>query len=277
MSVVAKMIWLLESRSAEELDLEALANVTGRSRSYLSRIFPLVTGYSVTEYLRARRLSAAATMLADGAPDILSVALEAGYGSHEAFTRAFRDHFGVTPQQVRAQRSTSGLKLMEPLRMDRHSTTTLTPPRFEDRAEMHFVGLSQQHDMKSPAGIPEQWRRFQPYLGNIDGAIGDGDFGICCVSDDHTFQYITAVEVRPGAETPPGLSRHHFPALRWARFAHQGDVLSIRQTVGAAEQWLHDNGYEPAAEMAAFTEYYGPEFDPQTGSSDIEVWFGLKA
>ncbi len=277
MSVVAKMIWLLESRSAEELDLEALANVTGRSRSYLSRIFPLVTGYSVTEYLRARRLSAAATTLADGAPDILSVALEAGYGSHEAFTRAFRDHFGVTPQQVRAQRSTSGLKLMEPLRMDRHSTTTLTPPRFEDRAEMHFVGLSQQHDMKSPAGIPEQWRRFQPYLGNIDGAIGEGNFGICGVSDDNSFQYITAVQVQPGADTPAGLSRHHFPALRWARFAHQGDVLSIRQTVGAAEQWLHDNGYEPAAEMAAFTEYYGPEFDPQTGSGDIEVWFGLKA
>jgi AraC family transcriptional regulator len=105
MSVIAEMLWVLESRSREQLSLEELSSVTGRSKSYLSRIFPLVTGHSVTGYLRARRLSEAARLLAEGAPDILSVALEAGYGSHEAFTRAFRDQFGVTPQAVRQRRS----------------------------------------------------------------------------------------------------------------------------------------------------------------------------
>jgi AraC family transcriptional regulator len=46
-------------------------------------------------YVRGRRLTEAAKVLSDGAPDILTVALDAGYGSHEAFTRAFRDQFGV--------------------------------------------------------------------------------------------------------------------------------------------------------------------------------------
>jgi AraC-like DNA-binding protein len=54
--------------------------------------------------MRGRRLSEAARVLANGGPDILSVALDFGYGSHEAFTRAFRDQFGLTPESVRAQR-----------------------------------------------------------------------------------------------------------------------------------------------------------------------------
>ena len=54
-------------------------------------------------YLRARRLSVAARALVNGVPDIFSVALDVGYGSHEAFTRAFRERFGVTPESVRAE------------------------------------------------------------------------------------------------------------------------------------------------------------------------------
>jgi hypothetical protein len=50
--------------------------------------------------------------LFDGAPDILSVALDAGYGSHEAFTCAFRQHFGLTLEQARAQRPTINLNLL---------------------------------------------------------------------------------------------------------------------------------------------------------------------
>lgn len=278
MSVVAKMIWVLESHSRGPLDLDALASATGRSKSYLSRIFPLVTGYSVTEYLRARRLSTAAQLLAEGAPDILSVALDVGYNSHEAFTRAFRDHFGITPQTVRTRRSISGLNIVEPLRMERNKTSPITAPRFEHRGEMHFVGIAQEHNMKAPAGIPEQWQRFNAYLGNIDGTLGDGAYGICsAVSPEGRLIYIAAVEVAPGSELPEGLSRHTFAALRWARFAHEGDVLSIRQTIGAAEQWLEDNGYKPSEHIGGFTEYYGPKFDVRTGSGDIEVWFGLKS
>ncbi|MGE5157753.1 MAG: helix-turn-helix domain-containing protein [Gemmatimonas sp.] len=68
------------------------------------RAFAAATGFSVMRYVRARRLSEAARALARGAPDILSLALEADYGSHEAFTRAFRDHFGMTPEAVPPRR-----------------------------------------------------------------------------------------------------------------------------------------------------------------------------
>ncbi|MFK3680981.1 helix-turn-helix domain-containing protein [Pseudomonas sp. NPDC088890] len=57
-------------------------------RSPCRRYFSLTTGWPVMRYIRARRLSDAALALRNGQPDILQVALTAGYGSHEAFTRA---------------------------------------------------------------------------------------------------------------------------------------------------------------------------------------------
>lgn len=278
MSIVAEMLWILESRSREQLDLEELAMVTGRSKSYLSRLFPLITGHSVTGYLRARRLSDAARLLADGAPDILSVALEAGYSSHEAFTRAFREQFGVTPQSVRQRRSLEGLKLVEPLRMDTRSTNPVTPPRFENRPEMHFAGIAERHKMSMPAGIPEQWRRFQPYIGNIDGVIDGAAYGLVGeITEDGLFDYLVAVEVRAGIDLPPELTLVTTPALRWARFIHSGHVSAIRDTIGASEQWLSANGYEPSEAVHSFIEYYGPAFDARSGTGDIEIWFGLKS
>ena len=81
------------------------------SRYHLAHAFGAATGLSVMQYVRARRLTVAARTLADGAPDILDLALDAGYGSHEAFSRAFRSQFGVTPGMVRRQASTEDLPM----------------------------------------------------------------------------------------------------------------------------------------------------------------------
>src|SRR6266446_9088375 len=102
MNPAQKALWFIESHLAAELTLDEIAGVAGISRFHMVRAFAAATGLSVMRYVRARRLSEAARSLAKGAPDILSLALEADYGSHEAFTRAFRDHFGTTPEAVRA-------------------------------------------------------------------------------------------------------------------------------------------------------------------------------
>src|SRR4051794_9628708 len=102
MNPTQKALWFIETHLADELTLERVAGIAGISRFHMVRAFAAATGLSVIRYVRARRLSEAARALAKGAPDILTLALEADYGSHEAFTRAFRDHFGVTPESVRS-------------------------------------------------------------------------------------------------------------------------------------------------------------------------------
>src|ERR1700704_4718090 len=118
MNPAHKALWYIESHLAEELTLDEIAGVAGISRFHMVRAFAAATGLSVMRYVRARRLSEAARALAGGAPDILSVALDADYGSHEAFTRAFRDHFGVTPEAVRGSAHLDNLQLQEPITMD---------------------------------------------------------------------------------------------------------------------------------------------------------------
>src|SRR5262245_6488787 len=103
MTPVRKALWFIESHFAGDITLDDVADVAGVSRYYLTRAFGDVTGHPVMRYVRGRRLTEAARSLASGARDILPVALDAGYGSHEAFTRAFREHFGVTPEALRAR------------------------------------------------------------------------------------------------------------------------------------------------------------------------------
>lgn len=98
MNAVEKALWFIESHFACEITLEEIGNTVGVSRFHMTRAFGTATNHSIMYYVRGRRLTEAAKALSRGAPDILSVALDAGYGSHEAFTRAFRDGFGVTPK-----------------------------------------------------------------------------------------------------------------------------------------------------------------------------------
>src|ERR1700758_1759614 len=141
MNPAQKALWYIEGHLGQPLTLDKIASVAGVSRYHMVRSFAAATGFSVMRYVRARRLTEAARALADGAPDILTLALDADYGSHEAFTRAFRDHFGMTPEAVRAATCLDHLKLQEPIRMDSSQFDTLQPPRFETGKPLLVAGL----------------------------------------------------------------------------------------------------------------------------------------
>jgi AraC family transcriptional regulator len=82
-----------------DLNLERLAGIAGYSMYHFHRLFRGVTGESTDDYVRRLRLERAAHALRYRSESILQLALEAGYGSHEAFTRAFVRMFGVTPSE----------------------------------------------------------------------------------------------------------------------------------------------------------------------------------
>src|SRR5215467_7231858 len=122
MDAVGKAIWFIETHFSDDISLDDIAKSAGVSRYHVVRAFGFATGRSVMRYVRGRRLTEAARSLVNGAPDILAVALDAGYGSHEAFTRAFREQFGLTPEQIRAQGHLSNIQLVEAIRMDDRHT-----------------------------------------------------------------------------------------------------------------------------------------------------------
>jgi AraC family transcriptional regulator len=172
MNPAQKALWFIEGHLVDALSLDEIADVAGVSRFHMVRAFGAATGLSVMRYVRARRLSEAARALAAGAPDILDLALAADYGSHEAFTRAFRDHFGTTPEMVRASACLDHLKLQEPIQMDSTLTDNLQPPRFVTGKPLLIAGLGERISQDNGAGIPGQWRRFHPKMADIPDRVG---------------------------------------------------------------------------------------------------------
>jgi len=276
MNPAQKALWYIESHLAQPLTLDEVAAIAGVSRFHLVRAFAAATGFSVMRYVRARRLSEAARALADGAPDILGVALDADYGSHEAFTRAFREHFGVTPEMVRGSAQLGTLQLQEPIVMDSTLTENLPPPRFENGKPLLVAGIGERYTWESGAAIPGQWQRFHQTVDEIPDRIGKVAYGVCCNGDDSgNFDYIAGVEVSDFSDLPRQFSRVRIPEARYAVFSHKDHISTIRRTVNTVwNQWLPASALK-AADAASF-ERYDEDFDPLTGNGGLEIWVPIR-
>src|SRR5689334_8907774 len=277
MNPAQKALWYIESHLSAPLTLDEISSVAGVSRFHMVRAFAVATGFSVMRYVRARRLSEAARALANGAPDILQLALDADYGSHEAFTRAFRDHFGVTPETVRASARFDHIKLQEPILMDSTLIDNLPAPRFATGKPLLVAGIGERYSCENGAGIPGQWQRFHQQVENIPARIGKVVYGVCCNGDDAgNFDYIAGVEVSDFSDLRREFSRVRIPEQRYAVFAHKDHISTIRRSVNTIwNHWLPASGYKIAD--APNFERYDEKFDPSTGNGGFEIWVPIKS
>ena len=272
---VAKAIWFIESHFADDVTLAEIASVAGVSRFHMVRAFGLTTGHPVMRYLRGRRLTEAAKALASGAPDILTVALGAGYGSHEAFARAFRDQFGLTPEGVRTRGTIANLPIMEPVSMDETPNKALQPPSLQDGRPLLIAGLSERYSFTTLAGLPALWQRFHEHFGHVPGQLDRVTYGVCYNTDDSGFDYLAGVEVDDLGSLPGDLARLRVPAQRYAVFIHKEHVSTVRGTFMAIfNHWLPQSGHQ-AADAPVF-ERYDERFDPHAGTGGFEIWVPIR-
>lgn len=276
MNAVGKALWFVEAHLGDDLSLETVAERSGVSPYHLTRAFASATGRSLMRYVRSRRLSEAARTLSQGAPNILGVALAAGYGSHEAFSRAFRDQFGTTPEEVRGRGALHTLQLVEPMTMRTNIKETVNPIRFEEQKPLLIAGLGVRYDCDDKAGIPGQWREFGPWLGRVPGQAGAAAYGVCSNFDDEgNFDYLCGVEVKDFNGLPEELARLRIAPQRYAVFAHREHVSSIGGTWNAVwNQWLPESGFD-AVDGPHF-EKYDDRFNPMTGLGGFEIWIPVR-
>ncbi|KAF1036398.1 MAG: Right origin-binding protein [Burkholderia lata] len=276
MNPVGQALWFIETRLDRELTLDRISANCDMSRFGFSRLFSMNTGWPVMRYVRSRRLTRAARALAQGAPDILQVALDAGYGSHEAFTRAFRDCFGMTPEDVRARRTLDGLSLVEPLRMKELKLIAVTPSRFEDSGKRLIAGMSDRYTFETNEGIPALWQAFIPYIGTIPGQVDYVTYGVCCNPDaDGSFEYIAGVEVTSRDRLTAPLRCVELEPQRYAVFEHKGHISTLHQTIYSIwNGWLPTSGFN-AVDAPEF-ERYSADYDPVTGAGVLEIWLPVE-
>ena len=276
MPIADNALWVIERNLGQPLTLNSIAESCGISRSHLANAFAMTTGLPVMKYLRARRLSEAACALAEGAPDILTVALDAGYGSHEAFTRAFRGEFARTPENVRDSRSLDGLTIVKPLELKAREYSRLDTPRFVDEEDVRAVGLSESHSFATTIRIPAQWQRFMAFYEAIPLRLDHIPIGISQAPDDTgQFPYTCAVEVSRFGDIPEGLLKFEIPHRKYAVFEHPAHVSRIYESYNAIwNEALPAHGLTLADAPAI--ERHNPAFDPATGEGGLTLWIPLE-
>lgn len=99
---INRVVDYIDLHLGEPMDLATLAAVAHFSPFHFHRLFLALTGETLADHVRRRRLETAAARLLESPPaPVLNIALDVGFGSHEVFTRAFRSHFGTTPSAWR--------------------------------------------------------------------------------------------------------------------------------------------------------------------------------
>lgn len=270
----------IEAHLLEQLHMPTIAKVAGTSESEIQKTFYALTGISIVEYIRRRRLSLAGFELQKREKSVLEIALEYGYSSPDSFTRAFRQMHGTTPSAVK----NGGCLLKSYGKI----TFVLTIKgvnalnyKILKKEQMRIVGIKKWFSVENDSQmreIPKMWdsvsdgiKKRIVSLSNHDGAVGlcadmyDGgfDYWIGCMSDK---------------ACPEGLEEITIPAASWAVFEIIGPVRPLPNAMQDIwkriySEWLPNSMYEHA--MLPEIEYYSSG-DMMAEDYRSEIWIPVK-
>jgi AraC family transcriptional regulator len=253
-SALNRLVDLVEEHLAEELDVARLAGSVGTTEYHLRRMFSSLAGMPLSEYVRRRRMTVAAGDVVRGEDDLLSIAVRHGYGSAEAFGRAFRAVHGAGPGDVR--RDGGPLRSQPQLRFRLTVEGSLPmDTRIVDRPAFRLVGHAARvplihrgvnpHIQRHVTALPPEEHTRLKELGDTEPP------GLLAVSADvdpdategSELTYLHGVAVTRDTPTPDDLDVIAVPAGRWAVFHTAGPYPDALQDTWAATatEWFPAN------------------------------------
>ena len=257
---IQKAVDYIEEHITDELNYNEIARQAMCSPYYFQKIFGILCGITVGEYIRNRRLSLAGNEIAKTGTKVIDIALKYGYESPESFTRAFVRFHGVTPSEVRQKscelRSFSRLKVQIILKGGNSMNyKIITKNAFTvlEKVERHTVSGEQNLNT-----IPDFWDRAHKD-GTITTLLGNASdkkfiFGIC-YGNSHTdcedFDYGIAVECAPDTIAPKGYRVNEIPARTWIIFECTGAMPNAIQKLWheICTEFFPVSDYQPTYEL----------------------------
>lgn len=270
----------IETHLLEELHMPAIANVAGTSESEIQKTFYALTGISIVEYVRRRRLTLAGFELQKREKSVLEVALEYGYTSPDSFTRAFRQMHGTTPSAVKK----GGCLLKSYGKI----TFVLTIKgvnamhyKILKKEELHIIGFKKWFSTENDGQlkeIPKMWDSITEEMKKRITALSnnDGVVGLCADMYDGGFDYW--IGCMSDQECPEDLEEITIPASSWAVFEVIGSMRPLPNAMQDIwkriySEWLPNSMYEHA--MLPEIEYYSSG-DMMADDYRSEIWIPLR-
>ncbi|WP_328860928.1 AraC family transcriptional regulator [Streptomyces sp. NBC_00306] len=285
-SALNQLVDLVEEHLGDESDVQALAVRLGTTEYHLRRMFSSLAGMPLSEYVRRRRMTLAAADVVQGEGDLLSIAVRYGYGSAEAFGRAFRAVHGVGPGDVR--RDGGPLRTQPQLRF-RLTVEGSTPmdTRLVERPAFRLVGHAARvplihqginpHIQQHITALPQEEHLRLKALSDTDPG------GLLQVCDDldpdstegSELTYLHGVAVSRDTPAPGDLDAIEVPAGKWAVFRTAGPHPQALQTTWAATatEWFPSNPWRlrPGPSLVAILER-ADDFS----SATCELWLPVE-
>ena len=294
---IQRAIDYVEEHITEELDYEQIARESFSSSFHFQRVFSILCGYTLGEYIRNRRLTLAGMALAAGRERVIDVALRYGYDSPDSFAKAFQKFHGITPSQARSKGA--NLKSFSRLsfRITLEGGTTMNY-RIEKKEAMILTGFK-QHFEGTPLDRKQQdhhfWMstRLNQYI--LQGMARDCTTAYEVITNigDDGYDFYIASKLNSWA-------REHFEEELGEEIASRFEHLHLQETtylvcetekceyptekIGdlyrkAVTEWLPSAGYELAdqPELDLIHWYYN-EADPKVNQLRyVELWLPITA
>ncbi len=278
----------IEDNLHNEFGIKDLADCAQMSQWHFQRVFRATVGETVKNYIRSRRLSHAATALLHSPLNILEIALEAGFDSNEAFTRAFRSQFALSPREFRQQQKAVGFPQMKPQigqnYLEHLHQNLGLEPRMETSPALRLVGVKADFTVPHEAFdllqlVSPVWQAFYARLPEIAGRVNDKACLLCDIvssSERHIRVFVLpCVEVKDFSAVPEGMITTVRPALKNAIFQHAGSGVAWEYTMhyifGA---WLPESGQQ-LANAPTFCRF-DPEHSPFDVATSLEYYVALR-
>ncbi len=269
----------IEENLAGDIGYDQAAKIACCSTFHYQRMFSYIAGIPLSEYIRRRRMTAAAFDLQSGGIKVIDAALKYGYESPTAFNRAFQSVHGVSPSMAREE----GVQLKAFPRIS--FTISIKGDaemnyRIEKRDAFTIVGVKEHFDMsieESFQNVPMFWQRTvqSGAVPIILAAMDREPYGLLGVStcmNGRDFDYYIAVASNQPAKE--GMAEYEVPACTWAIFDCIGPMPQAMQDLQKriVTEWLPTSGYEYA--NAPDIELY-PEGDQQSADYRCQVWLPI--
>lgn len=233
------VILYLEKIIAEgcEIDYNEISKITRSPAALFQRIFIFVSGISIADYVRKRRLTLAGHELRNNGISVIDAAVKFGFQSHSAFSRAFKEHHGITPSEARLE--AAGLNDYLPINFSemrfiggKRIMAEMKRIIYKKAEERLMVGMHRETSFSEGGKV---WQAFFQCgviekLGLLSNAKCcddiDANDGIGLMHDfidNQNFQIIIGDFVKIGTEIPEGLSARHIPQGMTAQVQIEGN------------------------------------------------------
>lgn len=277
---LSEVIDYIEDNLDGDISYDEAAKIACCSTYYFERIFSYVTGISLSEYIRRRRMTKAAFDLQTKGTKVMDIALKYGYESPTAFNRAFQSVHGVSPTAAREKGTM--LNAYPPISFSISvSGGENMSYRIEKKEAIRIVGIRTAlcEDMEqNQKTVPVFWRKMLESkqfsdVCNIAGKDSNKVYGVTAYKNPQNIYYYIAVPT--DKHVPDGMFELEIPAAEWVIFECSGRFKESVQSIFKRflTEWLPVSGYEYA--QLPDIEVY-PVNNDGSNSGHTEVWIAVK-